>query len=196
MRLAPRTLAAMLCAACLAGCIPVPPVSPEPPAPPLPAPEPAADPVPQTPPPPPRVSDAERLLYYYEYLLELPPEQVAREAERTQRFFAQHRSEFALMQLVLLRILPGAPPRDRMQALDTLAQYLKETRDRPSELRPFALFVNNLLAEQQRLDVELQAQTQKVKDEARRYEELRQKLDALIETERKMLERTKPTRTQ
>jgi hypothetical protein len=142
------------------------------------------------------VSDAERLLYYYEYLLGLPAEEVAREAERTQRFFAQHRSEFALMQLVLLRSLPGAPPRERTQALDTLAQYLKETQDRPSELRPFALFVNNLLAEQQRLDAELQAQTQKVKDEARRFEELRQKLDALIETERKMLERTKPTRNQ
>src|SRR5687767_12783373 len=66
----------------------------------------------------------------------------------TTLFRSQHRSEFALMQLVLLRILPGAPPRDRMQALDTLAQYLKETRDRPSELRPFAVFVNNVRSEE------------------------------------------------
>jgi hypothetical protein len=142
------------------------------------------------------VSDTERLLYYYDYLLELPPEQVAQEQERTQRFFGQHRSEFALMQLVLLRILPGASPKDRAQAIDALGTYLKDTRDRTSELRPFALFINNLLSEQQRLEADLAAQSQKLKDEGRRYDELKQKLDALIETERKMLERNKPTRTQ
>ena len=59
---------------------------------------------------PPRVSDAERLLNYYTFALKLPPDQLALEQERTQRFFGQHRSEFALMQLVLLRCLPGRRP--------------------------------------------------------------------------------------
>lgn len=192
-----RLIAGVLAAAILGGCV-VPPERPpaQPPAPPA-VPAPPAEPEAPAPPlPTPRVSDSERLLYYYEYLLGLPPEQVVREAERTQRFFGQHRSEFALMQLVLLRIRPGASAKDRAQAIDTLTLYLKETRDREAELRPFALFLNNQLAEQQRLDGEVQAQAQKLKDEARRYDELRQKLDALIETERKMLERTKPTRTQ
>lgn len=158
----------------------------------------AAEPEPAPPPPAPprRVSDSERLLYYYEYVLALSPEQVARESERTQRFFGQHRSEFALMQLVLLRCLPAAPPKERAQALETLGLYLKETRDRPSELRPFALMLNNLLLEQQRQDAELQAQAQKLKEEAKRYDELKQKLDALVETERKMLERNQETRNQ
>jgi hypothetical protein len=142
------------------------------------------------------VSDLERLLYYYEYLLGLPPEQVAREEERTQRFYAQHRSEFALMQLVLLRILPGTSTKDRAQAIDALGQYLKETSGEASELRPFGMLLNSLLTEQQRLEADVQAQAQKLKEEARRYDELKQKLDALIETERKMLERNKPTRTQ
>jgi len=143
-----------------------------------------------------RVSDAERLLYYYEYVLGLTPEEAGREAERTQRFFGQHRSEFALMQLVLLRTLPATTPKDRAQALDVLAQYLKETRDRPSELRPFALMLNTLLLEQHRQSAEIQAQAVKLKDESRRYDELKQKLDALVETERKMLERNKETRSQ
>lgn len=158
----------------------------------------AAEPEPPPPPPAPprRVSDSERLLYYYEYVLALTPEQVARESERTQRFFGQHRSEFALMQLVLLRCRPATPPKDRAQALETLALYLKETRDRPSELRPFALMLNNLLLEQQRQDAELQAQAQKLKEEAKRNDELKQKLDALVETERKMLERNQETRSQ
>jgi hypothetical protein len=189
-----RLLAALLAAIMLAGCMP-----PHRPAEPPPAPAPAPEPPPPEPPPappPPRVSDSERLLYYYGYLLGLPPERVAQEGERTQRFYGQHRSEFALMQLVLLRILPGTSTKDRAHAIDALGQYMKETRDRGGDLRPFALLLNNLLTEQQRLEAELQGQAQKLKEEARRYDELKQKLDALIETERKMLERNKPTRTQ
>jgi hypothetical protein len=157
-----------------------------------PAPEPPASlPLPAA-----RVSDAERLLYYYEYVLGLTPEQVGREAERTQRFFGQHRSEFALMQLVLLRTLPASTPKDRAQALEVLAQYLKETRDRPSELRPFALMLNTLLLEQHRQGAAIQAQTVKLKEESRRHDELKQKLDALVGTERKMLERKQESRSQ
>lgn len=190
-----RLRALGLVAAVAAGCLhqePTKPASPPVPVVVAPLPEPLPAPLP----PPPRVSDAERLLYYHEYVLGLAPEQVAREAERTQRFFGQHRSEFALMQLVLLRTLPAATPKDRAQALETLAQYLKETRDRPSELRPFALMLNTLLLEQQRQEAEIQTQSLKLKEETRRYDELRQKLDALVETERKMLERNKETRNQ
>ncbi len=46
-------------------------------------------------PAPPRVSDAERLLTYYTFALNLPPEQLALEQERTLRFYSQHRSDFA-----------------------------------------------------------------------------------------------------
>lgn len=181
----------------LAGCIPAPPRPAEPPQAPTP---PAAEEAPAAavapPPPPPRVSDSDRLLYYYEYLLGLPPEDLVREAERTQRFFGQHRSDFALLQLVVLKVLPRTTPRERAQAIELLAQYLKDSGTRESDLEPIALLLNNLLTEQQQQQAELQTQAQKLKEEARRYDDLKQKLDALIETERKMLERTKPTRTQ
>lgn len=110
------------------------------------------------------------------------------------RFFGQHRSEFALMQLILLRVLPGATPKDRAQAQEMLSSYFKETQDRPSELRPLGQLLRNLLQEQQELEAQVQAQTLKLRDEARHSEELKQKLDALVETERKLLERTKPQR--
>lgn len=179
----------------LAGCIPAP-VSPPPASSPAPAPVAAPPPPPAPPPPAPRVSDADRLLYYYEYLLGLAPADVAQEAERTQRFFGQHRSEFPLLQLVMLRTLPRATPRERAQGAELLAQYLKDTEGRASDLKPIALLLNNLLTEQLRQEAELQAQAQKLKEEGRENDVLKQKLDALIETERKMLERTKPTRTQ
>jgi hypothetical protein len=180
-----------IAAAGLSGCVPMPP-APQPPEPPLPIVEPAPPPPP--PPPQPRVSDAERLLGYYEFLLALNPEQLAREQERTMRFYGQHRSEFALLQLVLLRMLPGSTRADRAQAGEMLSSYLKETRDRPSELRPLALILNNQLTELHRQEAETQAQAARLREELRKSEQYKQKLDALIETERKILERSKPAR--
>jgi len=183
------TVACLISAACVQ--TPPKPAPPSPPPPPV-APEQPAPPAPL----PQRVSDAERLLHYYDYIAGLPPDELAREQERTMRFYGQHRSEFALLQLVLLRCQPTATAREREQAVEMLSSYLKETEDRPSELRPFGVMLNNLLTEQQRQEAELQAQAQKLRDEARRSEELQQKLDALVETERKLLERSKPVRTQ
>lgn len=182
-------------AACLisAACVQAPP---KPPPPSLPQPAVAQEPPAPPAPPLPRVSDAERLLHYYDYIAGLPPDELAREQERTMRFYGQHRSEFALLQLVLLRCRPAATAKEHEQAVEMLSSYLKETEDRPSELRPFGVMLNNLLTEQQRQEAELQAQAQKLRDEARRSDELQQKLDALVETERKLLERSKPVRTQ
>jgi len=56
------------------------------------------------------------------------------------------------------------------------------------------MVLSNMLTEQQQKEAEVQAQAQKVKEEARRYEEVKQKLDALVDTERKMLQRNKPAR--
>jgi hypothetical protein len=176
----------------LAGCVQTPPAPPRPAEPPLPIVAPAPQPPP--PPPQPRVSDSERLLSYYAYLLGLNAEELAREQERTLRFYGQHRSEFALLQLVLLRMLPGSTRADRAQASEMLSSYLKETRDQPSELRPLALILSNQLAELQKQEAETQAQAARLKEEVRKSEEYKQKLDALIETERKILERSKPAR--
>ena len=63
-----------------------------------------------------------------------------------------------------------------------------------ARLRPLALLFNIMFFEQQQKDAEIQAQAQKVKEETRRYDEVKQKLDALIDAERKMLERNKPVR--
>ena len=182
-------------AAGLAGCVQTPPAPSRPPEPPLPIVQPAPQPPqPPQPPPQPRVSDTERLLSYYAYLLELNAEDLAREQERTLRFYGQHRSEFALLQLTLLRMLPGSTRADRAQAGEMLSSYLKETRDQPSELRPLALILSNQLAELHRQEAETKAQAARLKEEVRKSEEYKQKLDALIETERKILERSKPAR--
>jgi hypothetical protein len=176
----------------LAACAPVRTSAPHPPPTPLAIVEPAPQPPP--PPPQPRVSDADRLLGYYEFLLELNADQLAREQERTMRFYGQHRSDFTLLQLVLLHMVPSASRAERTQAYEMLSFYLKDTRDRPSELRPLALFLNNQLTELQKQEAETQAQSARLREEVRKSEQYKQKLDALIETERKILERSKPAR--
>lgn len=196
-------LSTMLLAS-LGACVEPPPRPAQTPAPPpaaAPAPEvatpqPPAAPIAREAPPPmtQRVSDADRLLYYYGHIAQLSPESAAQEAERLQRYYAQHRSEFTLMQLALLKSLPAATGKDHATAVDLLAQYLKDNKERGGEARVLAQLVHAMLSEQLRLETENQTAAQKVKEEARRNEELKQKLDALIETERKMLERSKPTR--
>jgi hypothetical protein len=179
-------------AAVLTACAPMRPAPPPPAETPLPIVEPAPQPPP--PPPQPRVGDAERLLSYYEFLLALSADQLAQERDRTMRFYGQHRSEFALLQLIMLQVRPSASRAERTQASEMLSSYLKDTRDRPSELRPLALFLSDQLAELQKQEAETQAQTARLREEVRKSEQYKQKLDALIETERKILERSKPAR--
>jgi hypothetical protein len=184
-------LAALVATLALSGCQ----LTPTPPPPVAPPPTPA--PPPEEPPPPfalQQAGDNDRLIAYYGYLLGLSPEQLAQEYERTLRFYRQQSADFTFMQLVLLRVVPDSPTRDYAQAQDMLSSFLKEPRSRSSELRPLALVLHTLLTEQQQKDAEIQAQAQKLKEETRRYEEVKQKLDALIDAERKMLERNKPVR--
>jgi hypothetical protein len=194
-RASTRLLLAVACAPLiLAGC-PQPQPRPSPPAS-----EPAPVQVPPSVPAAPfshqPVGDADRAVAYYGYLTTLSAEQLTREYERTQRFYREQYSDLTFMQVVLLRIMPNAPFRDNAQARDMLSSFLKEPRVRASELQPFALLLQNMLTEQQQKDAEIQAQAQRLKEETKRYDAVKQKLDALIDAERKMLERNKPVRAQ
>ena len=141
-----------------------------------------------------QAGDNDRLVHYYGYLAMLSPEQLGQEYDRTLRFYHQQSSDFTLMQLVLLHITPGAPTQDPAHALDMLSSFLKEPRARQSEVWPLAALLQSMLEEQREKDAEIQEQAEKLKEETRRYKGVRQKLDALIDAERKMLERNKPVR--
>lgn len=187
-----RNVARSLCAAAasmLAACAPIralmthtPPRAPIAEAPAAPAPD------------RPRVADAERVLSYYEFLLGLSPEELAREQERTLRFYGEQPSEFALLQLVVLQMVPNASRAQRTRAHEMLSSYLKDSRDRLSELRPLALLLNSQLTELQKQEAETQTQAARLREELRKTDLYKHKLDALIETERKILERSKSAR--
>jgi len=142
------------------------------------------------------VGDADRLVAYYGYLTTLSPEQLTREYERTLRFYREQNSDLAFMQLALLRMMPNTTFRDSTQARDMLSSFVKEPRLQSSDLQPFALLLLTMLNELQDKDAEIQAQAQRLKEETKRSDAVKQKLDALIDAERKMLERNKPVRSQ
>jgi len=142
------------------------------------------------------VGDADRLVAYYGYLTTLSPEQLTREYERTLRFYREQNSDLAFMQLALLRTMPNTTFRDSTQARDMLSSFVKEPRLQSSELQPLALLLLTMLNELQDKDAEIQAQAQRLKEETKRSDAVKQKLDALIDAERKMLERNKPVRSQ
>ena len=58
-----------------------------------------------------------------------------------------------------------------------------------STLRPLAIWLHSELLELRRTDEALQQQTAKLKEEQRRSEALKQKLDAILDMEMKMIER-------
>ncbi|HXX13105.1 MAG TPA: hypothetical protein VEK05_16455 [Burkholderiales bacterium] len=142
------------------------------------------------------VGDADRLVAYYGYLTTLSPEQLTREYERTLRFYREQNSDLAFMQLALLRTMPNTTFRDSTQARDMLSSFVKEPRLQSSDLQPLALLLLTMLNELQDKDAEIQAQAQRLKEETKRSDVVKQKLDALIDAERKMLERNKPVRSQ
>jgi hypothetical protein len=58
-----------------------------------------------------------------------------------------------------------------------------------STLRPLAIWLHSELLELRRIDEALLQQTAKLKEEQRRSEALKQKLDAILDMEMKMIER-------
>lgn len=134
-------------------------------------------------------SDAERVARFYERLLSMRNSDLALELERAQVEFDKEKSELNRLQLALLLSLPTATFRDNSAALALLAPFVRDKTREGSSLRPLALWLHAQLVELRRAEESLQQQTMKLKDEQRRADALQQKLDALLNMEKKMIER-------
>ncbi len=186
-----RTLfGSLLLAACaiVAGCIiTVPPEISQPaPTPPVRAKEPNRETAPRP------VSDTDRLLSYYAYAQSLAKEQLAKELEQTRRFYETNGSGFARMQLLLVRIAANPEQRDPDKILELLQVQLSAKNDGEAELSALASLLKALLSDNRQLESGLESHKERLKEETKKTEALKQKLDALIESERKLLERSRP----
>lgn len=115
------------------------------------------------------------LLAYYQGLLALPAEELRREYQQVSQGFARDRSELGRLRLALLMCVPGMPWRDDARLLALLEASSSRKAAPESPRRQLVVLLQNLVAERQR--------------EQKRADELQQKLDSMIDIERRMRER-------
>lgn len=178
----------------LTGCYTVTPVPPqEAPAPPPPAaPATAAEKVRERVVETRTVSDADLLLSYYVATATLPRDQQQRELERAKRQYESAGGSQARMQLVLARLALNGEARETDKALELLQIQLSSKDDINPELRALATLLRQLLGDNRQLESNLEAQRERLKEESKKSDALRQKLEALVEAERRLLERNRP----
>ncbi|MDB5800321.1 MAG: hypothetical protein JWL63_1260 [Rhodocyclales bacterium] len=109
------------------------------------------------------------------------------ELELLNRAYSQHRNEDNRLRLAIFHAL--APIGDRARALTLLDMQPGENVGRGRN-HPIAALLIPLLQENRRNDENLNASQQRLRDEQKRSEALQQKLDAIREIEKKMIERT------
>ena len=125
------------------------------------------------------------LLAYFDYVKKLPAPDLGKEYAQARQAFAKEASDKNRLQLALLLSLPQAAFHDDARALNLLEPLLKER----GALRNFAALLNLHLAERKRLDDNVQTLNAKIKDEQKHSEALQQKLEALINLEKNLIER-------
>ena len=176
--------AALLCA--LAGCATLPPPpAPEPAQPALPLPAVAPAPAPPAPPPAPdpaALADAaaRRLLAYNERLREMGPVDLVREQARTPEVPETPAQALELALLLAQRQQPG----DLARALALVEPLTRATA--PAPWQAPARLLHTRLAEQRKLEEQLEKQGTQLREQQRRLEQLAAQLEALKAIERSL----------
>lgn len=138
------------------------------------------------------VSDTDRLLSYYGYVTSLPKDQYAKELDQARRFHESNASAFARMKYAIVRLAAPGELREQEKILELLQGQLSVKNDNSTELQALATMLKRLIVDNRSLESSLDIQREKLKEESKKSEALRQKLDALVEAERKLLERNRP----
>ncbi len=183
----------LLAASIAAGCAPQPPVTTE---------------------PLPRLqivetleTDADRLLNYYAYVTELQGETLEREYRYVEKVYSTDPNEYNEMQMIILLASPRASFRDTDLARTMVRRWLQDEYYRYSKLRPLAMLYYSYLSELKRqnrvidqakkslrqANEQSAQQAEQIKASQQRSKELQDKLDALLEMERSLIEREEIT---
>ncbi|UCH47253.1 MAG: hypothetical protein JSU95_14325 [Betaproteobacteria bacterium] len=159
-------------------------------------------------------TDADRLLDYYAYMTELQGDTLEREYTFVEKAYTTDPNEYNQMQLIMLLASPRASFRNTDLAHAMVKEWLQDEYYRYSKLRPLAMLYDNYLSELKRQgklidqatedlqqsDQKLRQanersakQAQEIKASQQRSKELQDKLDALLEMERSLIEREEIT---
>lgn len=170
----------MLLFAVLAGCAEVPPVLP------LPEPKPALPIL--LPALPGAADDVLELLGRFG---RASPVDLVREYESLAAIHDENRGGASLLSLSVLLSQPGLPFRDDAAALRVLQQWEKSQPAADPALKSFVHWLRAMLAERIRLAGSLEEAGSRLREERKRAEACKEKLEAIKNMERSLLERDK-----
>jgi len=190
----PRGLVAGTAALWLAACSTLQPPPPPPVAPP-PAPPPVVAPPPPPPPPPPVVPQvdpadaaARRLLAYHEQLRQFTPAELAQEVTRLNAMISANASAVS-PSMVLELALALAQTRnngDLARAVTVLDPLVRSSAPELAPWQPLARLLMARLADQRRLEEQLERQSAQLRDAQRNLQQTTEKLEALKAIERSL----------
>jgi hypothetical protein len=143
-----------------------------------------SEPLPPPPPPEPepQYSQLARLLIESESVRKMSPVEAAKELDQARQAFNRSRTEYNRLHYAMLSLLPSAGGPDEAKAAALLEPMLKEKGGSGNGLRAFAGFLYSRIAENRKLE-------ERMLEEQRRADSLQEKLDALKEVEKSLIDR-------
>ena len=125
----------------------------------------------------------------YDTLSKQPATEIAKEYSKALQDFSATRSDSNRLRVAMLLALPDTPFHDTSTALNLLNDWPKDESD--SALRGFARLLSVLLIQQQQSNNALNEMTQKIKEEQKRADALQEKIDAVKNMEKNLMDRNK-----
>ncbi len=145
-------------------------------------PRPEVKPEPAPPPPPePQQNELYRLLVQSEGVRRMAAGEAAKELEQARQSFARAKTDYNRLLYALLLLQPNTGAADDAKAAGLLEPMVKE-RVSGNGMRAFATFVYLQIAENRKLE-------ERMRDEQKRADSLQEKLDALKEVEKSLIDR-------
>lgn len=132
-------------------------------------------------------SDVHEILAYFQYLQELPANELALEYRQARRSFEKKPENYDRFRLICMSLLPNQRFTDRAYALKLLNDFEKTSPRAKADLTRFAGLLKLLLVQQQDLHKELLAEKEKADVLARQLKELKDIEKILSERELKGL---------
>lgn len=136
-------------------------------------------------------SQLEVLMQYFEYIRKMSVTELIKEHDKAKQNLILARSDSARAELALLLILPNSSFRDTGAALNLLNEWPKDAKLSTS-MRSFKYLLSALLAEQQRINSSVNELSQKLKEEQKHSEVLKNQIDDIKSMERNLILRDKP----
>ena len=136
-------------------------------------------------------SQLEVLMQYYEYIRKMPATELVKEHDKAKQNLILAKSDTTRAELALLLILPNTSFRDTGAALNLLNEFPKDAK-LPTSMRSFKHLLSALLAEQQRINGSVNELSQKLKEEQKHSEVLKNQIDDIKSMERNLILRDKP----